>query len=262
MIGCPPFLPGVTSRSMLRIVFAIVLPLAAAAAGAYFVIAFWLENLLNPRLPDAVTIAILAAGIGIVAFTVGAVLLALRARWILAVLCMIVVVAAGMAPRFVYDRHLQQQALQKQADDAEAEMQFQATMLDDSDDIDRRADENDPMNGDEALAFVNFVAQADLSYRGLMDHTPEAYDLLRHAIDVGALDPNARTSDGKTVTLAFYDKSIAPTPRFVRVHDWEVLQILVTSGADLSKPEAADLRAALGKTVVRTDPSGRTLSLE
>ena len=57
-----------------------------------------------------------------------------------------------------------------------------------------------------------------------------------------------------TVTLAFYDKRIRPAePGHIARHDWELLQLLVSRGADVSAPEAAPLRAALARKAVPVD---------
>lgn len=246
---------------MSRIVIYVVLPLVAAAISLFNLIGFWLENMMNPRLPDEVTVAFLAAYALIFVFVAIGIFGLRHGRLWLLIVSLVIVLAAGFLPRAVYSYVAEQAAQQQQADNAEAEMQFQSALLDFSSDIDDRIAGHQPFTGDEALKLVDFAADADLSYRSLMDHTPEAYDLLRQAIEGGVLDPNARTSEGKTVTLTFYDRTVAPTLRAVRVHDWEVLQILVTGGADVGQPGAADLKAALGKTVVK-DASGRFLSLE
>jgi hypothetical protein len=244
-----------------RVVIYVVLPLVAAAVSAFNLVAFWLENMMNPRLPDEVTIAFVAAYALVFVFVAIAIAgLRHRRLWLL-VVALVVVLAAGFLPRAVNSYVAEQAAQRQQADDAESEMRFQSALLDFSDDVDDRIAAHKPFTGDEAMKLVEFAAGADLSYRGLMDHTPEAYDLVRQAIEGGVLDPNARTSGGRSVTLAFYDKTVAPTLRAVRVHDWEVLQILVTGGADVGQPEAAGLKAALGKTAVK-DASGRFLSLQ
>ena len=59
-----------------------------------------------------------------------------------------------------------------------------------------------------------------------------------------------------TVTAAFYDKRIRPSsPRTIAKHDWEVLQLLVTSGADVSSPKRRFRRSQQASRGI-DDPDG------
>ena len=255
---------------MKRIVFYIVLPLIVAAASIWNLVKFRLDNLLDPSIPELTTLSWYGAFL----FVAVAVILAIRLRlarpWIrrvALVLALVVIVAAGFAPRLVDAYISQQQQAVQQAEGADVEMEFQSAYLDRSDDIDARTDAHKPYTGEEALAFLEFAADSDLTWRSLPDHTPETFALVEQAITAGVLDPNTivappvADSSPKTVTLAFYDKRIRPAaPLTIARHDWEVLQILVATGADVSSPDAAPLRADLARTVV--PGTGRYLQLK
>src|SRR5262249_52523537 len=106
-------------------------------------------------------------------------------------------------------------------------------------------------SADEAYDLVMLVDDADLSWHGLADHTPEASALLEDALLGGVLDVNARGSGGAPVFLRFYDFRIRPTgPRSVEKRAWEIEKQLVAHGADLADPAAAELRANLARKEV------------
>ena len=155
-----------------------------------------------------------------------------------------------------------------QKEGAEAEMEFQMALLDWSDDVAARIAERRPMTAEEGLAFLEFAAGADLSWRSLPDHSKEAFALVSDALDAGILDPDALTTrapvaDSPAITLAllFYEKHIAPgSPRSIAKADWQLLQMLMLKNPDLSAEDAAPLRADLGRTPVIGD--GRFIHLE
>jgi len=250
---------------MRRILIHVVLPLVVAVTSLANIVVFRLDNLLRPSWPTITTASIYAAAGVIVLFAILAVLR--HRRWTL-ITALVVIVAAGFAPRVVDFFAVSEQEAQDQAEGADVEMEFQSAYLDRSDDVDQRIATKTPYTADETLDFLEFAADADLSYRSLPNHTPEAFALVEQAIAGGILDPNALTtttptadSPAVTVTLAFYDKRIRPvSPRAIAKHDWDVLQILVAHGADVSSPDAAGLRADLAKTVALGP--GRILELK
>ncbi len=256
---------------MNRVVVYFLLPFVVAVASAINLVFFWLNDLLRPSWPLALTLAFWGAIAAILIFSgvaFGAVSRTKRVRRWLLVISLVVIVAAGFAPQVVDFFVEGQQQAEEQAAGADAEMQFQSDYLDRSDDVDDRIANKKPYTPDEALAFLDFAADADLSWRSLPDHTPEVFTLVEQAIAGGILDPNALTtsaptadSPAVTVTLKFYDKRIRPSsPGTIEKHAWDVLQILIAKGADVSSPDAAQLRADLAKTVVLG--TGRYISLK
>jgi hypothetical protein len=246
---------------MRRAIVYFVLPLIVAAASLYNLVAYRLQNLVRPSWPAEVTNAFYAAAGVIVVFTALAMLTAKRGkglrRTVLAV-SIVVVALAGFAPRVADVLVSSAEQAQQQAEGADAEMEFQSAYLDRSDDVEQRIEGKLPYTPDEALDLLEFAVDSDLTWRSLPDHSPEAFALVRQALDAGILDPNALTtssptadSPAVTVTLAFYDKRIRPTsPHTVEKHAWNLLRLLVQHGADTSSPDASALRADLARTVV------------
>jgi hypothetical protein len=244
---------------MNRVVVYFLLPFLVAAASIINVIVFWIGNLLREDLAPivklsmtgAIVVILLAAG---VAFSVVGRSKVVR-RSVLAV-ALVVMAVAGFVPRGLDFLDMQQRQLEVQSANADAEMEFQSAYLDRIDDIDDRIAQKHAFTPQEALDFLDFVAGADLSWRSLPDHTPEAFTLLQQVLDGGILDPNALTTNAPvadsptvTVTLAYYDKAIRPTmPRAVERHAWDIIKALVDHGADISSPDAAQLREYITKT--------------
>ena len=255
---------------MKRILAYVVLPLVAAAAGLANVVWFRLENLLRESWAPLLDFAWYGS---IGAIVILAVVAMLAVRWRPLVrrstlgVAVALMLAVGFVPRAL-DFALQMSATASdQAAGADLEMQFQSDLLDRTDDVDQRTASKMPYTGAEALDFLEFAADADLSWRSLPDHTPEVFALVEQAITGGVLDPNALmptpTADSppESVTLAFYDRRVRPgAPAAIKKHDWDVLEILAGNGADLSSPAAASLRADLARTVVLGP--GRFLSLK
>jgi hypothetical protein len=257
-------------RLFFRLFFTIILPLIVAAGALGNVFYFRLSNLMREAWPPPVTNTVYAASFAILVLAFVAALL-LRARWrghaIVGGLALLVVLAVSFAPWVVDTMVTSRQIAQQQAAGADAEMQFQGDLLDRSGDVDDRIDARKPFTADEALDLLGFAADADLSWESLPDHTPEAFALIEQAIAGGILDPNQLTtttptadSPAETITVAFYDRRIRPvSPRLIKKHDWDVLQILVAHGADLSGEGGAAVQADLAKKITI---SGRFLSLQ
>jgi hypothetical protein len=242
---------------MRRAIFFILLPLAAAAGSIFNLIHFKLSNLLDPS-PDAMVNAVWWVALALI---VGAAVvpIALRRNVWLLLLALVLIAGVGFAPRFAQIYVDDQKAAAELTEGAAVELEFQTAYLEQSDDLAARIEAKTPYTGEEALTLLEFAADADLSWRSLPDHTPEAFALIDDAIAGGILDPNAlmtmaRAADSPavTVTLAFYEKRIRPTsPRTIEAHDWDVLQKLVAAGADTSMADASSLRADLARQVVR-----------
>ena len=125
-----------------------------------------------------------------------------------------------------------------------------------------------PFTPREAEKFLDFVQGADLSYRLMPDHSPQAFPLLKQAMDEKIFDPNARIKGPRPVDVAeeplfvqyykFYLQSGAtmPTPH-VRERDWTIFQMLIAGGANLDDPTAALLRDKAKRETEPYDPNVR-----
>jgi hypothetical protein len=115
-----------------------------------------------------------------------------------------------------------------------------------------------PYTPEEADAFLAFVRRSNLSrYLGYVraNHMPAALAMLQRALETKILDPNAPVRD-------FVMPPIGPVPLYLRLHrelrqrpddsvlaqDWNILLLLIDSGADLSVPRAEPAVADLRKT--------------
>lgn len=253
---------------MNRVLPFIVLPLVAAAASILNLVDFWLGDLMRPSWPQEIVWTWRVSLVIIVAAAILAMRGMTKGRILPLVLWLAVIVGAGFAPRVVDLVLAGQEQAREQAEGAQAEMEFQSSLLDMSDDIDARIAANDTMSAEEGMTLLDFAASSDLSWQSLPDHTPEVFALVRQALDAKILDPNALTtavptadSPALTLTLLYWEKRIRPgSPSRIEKHPWDLLQMLVAAGADLSSPDAAPLRADLARTAV--DAGGRFIRLE
>jgi hypothetical protein len=253
---------------MNRVLLFIVLPLVAAAASILNIVSFWLGQLMRPSWPAEIVWSWRIALVVIVAGTIVAMRGMTKGRILPLVIWLAVIVGAGFAPQLVDLVLAEQRQAEEQAAGAAAEMELQASLLDMSDDIEARIAANDAMSAEEGMTLLDFAASADLSWRSLPDHTREAFALVQQALDAKILDPNALTTSAPTadapavtLTLLYWEKRIrAGSPSRIEKHPWELLQMLVAAGADLSSPDAAPLNADLAKAAV--DIGGRFIRLE
>jgi hypothetical protein len=256
---------------MRRVLLYVVVPLLLALASLGNLFALQLETMMQPSWSPTLRLAWNGSAVLVVVLAILAALTMRVARPLVRrlafFLLLILIIAAGFIPRAVRMHEQMAAAAEQQASAADAEMQFQSDLLDKTDEVQDHIDQKTPLPPADALAFLEFASGADLSWKSLPDHTPEAFALVEQAIDGGAVDPNALVPGPAadvppvTLTVAFYDKFIRPgSPRAIRKHDWDVLQILVAKGADLSSPAAAQLRADLARTVVLGE--GRFISLQ
>ena len=237
-----------------RVTFYLVVPAVVGAASIVNALAFGLSRMLSGEGAFFVDLAT-AAAIAVVLLSFAFAIRGMRrGRWVRLIFALLVILAAGFSPRVVdaYVADLKAQA--EQAAGADMETAFGVDLLARSDDLTKRIADKRPYTGDEALALVGFAADADLTAYGLFDHTPDTFDLVTRAIEAGILDPNVPVGPPDSVTplaVAFFDKRIQPAaPGQIDRHDWEMLQLLVSKGADTSVPAAAGLRAALARTAV------------
>ena len=124
-------------------------------------------------------------------------------------------------------------------------------------DIEARIAARRPYTPEEAAAFLAFVRRSNLSYVSGPDHMPVAMALLQRALEAKILDPNAPVMD-------WVMPPIGRVPLYLRLHrelrqqpdgsvltqDWNILLLLIASGADLSIPLAAPVAADLRKTAM------------
>jgi hypothetical protein len=250
---------------MKRILIRIALQLIAAAAGIFNILHFMLSNLLAPSY--AVTDAAMYGAAGLIvlvtlAVLAGAVTNVLRTPWLVAALAL--TLSAGFVPRIADAGRRYQAARAQQIESQHIETKFLSDLAARKRDVEARIAERRPYTAEEALALIEFANDADLSYRSLPDYTGIAFALLEQALKASIVDPNGRLRgerfkdlSGESLVTYFYKRYIVPGKRAnaIRVREWDLLQLLVRNGADLSEPAAAELKADLGKTVVREAPS-------
>ena len=106
----------------------------------------------------------------------------------------------------------------------------------------------------EALAFVDFVDSADLSWRSLPDYSPRAVALLERALKDKLVDPNVLVKGPRPVDVApeplflhYYKFNIAPVRSNAKARHWRILMLLVDNGADLTVEGAAPLADELAR---------------
>jgi len=249
-----------------RATFIVFVTLAVAAASLWNLVSFRLENLMRPSWPE-MTIEAWYAAFAVIFFA--AAVAFWSKRWWILVPALAVVLAAGFLPRLADSFAVAEQVAEEQAEGMGFELAFQTEHLAWSDDIATRAAESRPWTADEGLAFLEFAADSDLTWRSLPDHTPQAFALVEEGLAEKILDPNALTtatavadSPAVTMTMLWYDRRIRPgSPRAIDRHDWQVLEMLVAGGADLTADDAAGLREDLAKIVI-DDGGGRFIRLE
>jgi hypothetical protein len=239
---------------------AAVLLLAALAAAAIVVI-YALDHLMDSRKgvsDDGLVVALAAIGVtlpaGLVLNWVGNATL----RSVVPALAIFVMLAFGAAP-FVVDAGVQQQ---RRFETAAEESQLDADVLAAIDarreDIDARIAARQPYAGQEALAFVDSIGSADLSFRGLSDHSAEVLDLLQRALDEKIVDPNVLVRGPRPVDISdeplfvhIYRARIRPCPRcLIRQRDWHAFKLLIDHGADLALAGALPIAEDLRKKVM------------
>lgn len=229
--------------------------LVAAVASAFNIVWLRLEHLMDPRwqLDSQLLIALIAIAVVTVTGLVLTFKLAAPKPWVFAATALIVV--AGLVPRAIdaYDKS------QARAEQAVADRVFEAKLLSEIEtrkqDVEARIAARRPYTPDEAEAFIEFVRQSNLTYRGRADHSAVAMALLQRALQGKVFDPNApvknRFKAGAPplpLFLAFYRMIRQAPERPVETREWKILLLLTGHGADLSLPGAEPVAADLGKT--------------
>jgi hypothetical protein len=240
-----------------RIAIVIAIQLAAAALSLLNLLHLKLGNLLAPS-QEATDVATQAAVGAIVVASIAAPVAAAKGkRWFAAAVAATLI--AGFVPRIVDAVTRHADIVARRAEDGRIEAEFLRDLAARTADVAARIADRRSYTPDEALDFVWFVDQADLSYRGLADYSPAAFALLQQALERKIVDPNGRVQDGPLekfrgapLFLYFYESRIRPTVRVnaVNVKEWRLLELLVRNGADLALAEAAPLKEDLQKTPV------------
>ena len=235
---------------MKRLLIVIALQLAAAGLGLTAVVLFFLGNLLQPT-RDATQIAFYVAVTAILLLTVAAVTLAIRERAgtsytpALAVM-MVLTVLAGFLPAVVENQMRERDFAARRAEDREIDGDLMNRLGARQRDVAARIADHRAFTPQEALDLVVFVDGADLRYRGLADHSPEAFALLAQALDArlidvnGEVEPDRRRKPG-AMPLFLYYYGIRVFNGEARPNEWKMLDMLVAHGADLTRPEAKPL---------------------
>jgi hypothetical protein len=245
----------------------IALQALVAIASIMNVLGHLLSNLMDPRRPTSQP-EIIGAVASILLLTGVCVYICRRSgwpltrrKWIWLGVISVLTALAGFAPQQVkIYRDAERQAAQAQ-ENQQYEEAFLRQLRAWEVKVESLVGSLDTLGGSEAFDLVKFVARSDLTYRGLADHRPEAFALLNKALVGKALDPNVLVKGVRPV-------DVEPRPLFLQLYvetieighrinaidaiDWQIMQVLAANGADLSRPDAAALRADLAKNVVPT----------
>lgn len=222
-----------------------------------------LAEIMGPSFTAADRARLLAL-IAIVLITAAVVIAELKRRPVpLAALAaaMILTLAAGAWPNYVYDNEKREARVrsetQRRAEAAAADAKAFARVEARTRDVESRLAERRSYDGQDALAFVNEVAYVDLKYLGMPDRSETMRALLKRALDAKLLDPNVPVKGPRPVDvnleplfLHYYRANIRPYPNAeIRSRDWDTFKLLVASGSDLTlaggHPIAEDLQKPL-----------------
>jgi hypothetical protein len=252
----------------------LILQLVTAIAAAMLAVSFRLQNLLSPNAAELDRLVVVAL-VAVVALSAGGVLLwrngnvTGRSRAAISGLLIALTLLSGFAPGAV---DLQRRAAVETVRQLEAQRREQAfarELREWTDQIDGNVATLRPLTTAQAWAFIDFVSRAGRYDDGAVPPSAQALALLRKALISGRIDVNApvqglRLSDTapRPLFLQFYKEQVEPVRRAGALagQDWTIMQLLATSGANLSRPDAAPLAADLTRTVV--PGAGRYVSLQ
>ena len=242
----------------------LILQLVAAIAAAVVAASFRLQELLSPNGTDLdrlvgiafVIIAGLCAG-GVLLWRNGTI--TNRARAGLSALLVALTVLSGFMPGVVEQQRRAAAEVVRQVDDQRREQAFARELREWTDQVDGNVATLRPLTTEQAWAFIDFVSRAGRYDDGTPPPSERALALLRKALIAGRIDVNApvqgrRPSDTapRPLFLQFYKERVEPVRRAIALpaQDWAIMQLLATSGASLSRPDAAPLATDLTRTVV------------
>ncbi|MGV7213539.1 hypothetical protein [Bradyrhizobium sp. UFLA05-112] len=239
-----------------------VVQLLVASASLFNVIRFRLDNLLIERGAEFDRLALAALAVVVVS-TAAVLVLCWRATALtspragLALLLVGLTAFSGFAPEIIESRvrateHETRKAEQQQRDDAFARDLIQWTA-----DVDRRAAQSQPLEPEQAWAFLDCIGSAGYRDEGANPPSAQALELLRRALAAGLIDVNAvvpghhrKQPVARPLFLQFYKERVEPLRNALARQDWEIMRLLAAGGADLALPDAAPLVVDLAKTMV------------
>jgi len=225
----------------------------AAVLGVGLVFVSLLDEIMGPSFAAADRARIFAL-IAIALLTAAVVVAELKRRAVPAiavVAAMVLTLAAGAWPIYVYDKEKHEakarSEVQRLADAAAADAKALARIEARRRDVESRLAERRPYAGQDALQFVVEVSYADLRYLGLSDRSETVRALLKRALDEKLIDPNVPVKGSRPVDtkpeplfLQYYRADVRPYPTAqISMRNWETLKLLVANGADLTLEGAA-----------------------
>ena len=242
----------------------LVLQLLAAAASAFLVVWFRLQQLMAPQsaeldhLAEAALMAIVLLSLGMIviprlAETPRAVSVAVSAAIVA------LTMASGFAPRLLW-AHRQAAIEAARLDEARRRDEaFALALRTWAATIDDSATAARPLTAEQAWELVNLVSSAGHYDSGANAPAAQWLALLRRALVAKILDVNVAVQGlrpshtaPRPLFLQFYKEQIEPVDRInaLAAQDWAIMKLLAGNGADLSHPDAAPLVADLAKTEV------------
>jgi hypothetical protein len=235
-----------------------LMAVAVAGVSAFFV---WLllATYVMRSVPSIVETAMIASLVVIAAALCAALILAWRSgsNWMYRS-ALVVMLFAGLAPWAFEWRVSSIAAENRRIEEAEkkAENQaLQAKLLAQLEtykkDVAERIAAKNRYTPEQAKSLLDFAQDSDLSRLLLPDYSPQAFAVLKQALDGKVFDPNARVQGPRVVDVAaeplfvgyykFYLQSGIMLRR-VREREWTLWQMLIAGGADLDDPSADVLR--------------------
>ena len=247
---------------------AVLLVIAAVVAGGSLLL-LKIDNMMTPggSPDDRLMLAALGA---IVVLAAAGLLLAFRLPPFLSAVSVAFAVALMAGAAFVPHAVVWGEKAARSAKVAAEQWAYQTQFLADLEarkqDVEARIAAGRPYTPEEAEAFLAFVRRSNLSYVQGPNHMPAAMAILRRALETKILDPNAPVTDwvmppiGRVPLYLRLHRELRQAPgRSVLAQDWNILLMLIASGADLSVPLAEPVAADLRKTAM---PEGSGLYLQ
>jgi hypothetical protein len=231
----------------------------AVASVAVFCVLFLLATYVMRNVPSSLEIAMATSVAVVLVGLVAALLVAWRGdggwRYRAALAIMLI---AGLAP-WALDWRLSSIAAEnrkieeanKKAENQALQAKLLAQIETYKKDVAERIAAKNPYTPQQAKAFLDFVQDSDLSRLLLPDYSPQAFALLKQALDGKVFDPNARVQGPRVVDVAeeplfvgYYKFHLQSgiLLRRVREREWTLWQMLIAGGANLDDPAAAVLR--------------------
>jgi hypothetical protein len=243
-----------------------LLAFLVAAASVFGLSWFWLGYLMRTMPAMVETTVYAACAVIVVGFCVALMNAARPVRGWQYGLALAMMLGGAAAPFAVDATRAMIEEWQERAERQALEVKFLAQLVAYKKDVAERAAAKKPFTLREAKDFLDFVQGSDLGYRLLPDHSPQAFALLKAALDGKVFDPNVRLKGPRPVDVAeeplfvLYYKfhlqagATMPVPR-VREREWRIFQMLIAGGANLDDPAARVLRDAVRRETEPYDPN-------